>query len=443
MNKDLTIGKPQTVLIKYTLPLFVSIIFQQLYNMADSIIVGKFVGESALAAVGASYPITMIFMAVAVGSQVGCSVVISRLYGSKDYLQTKTSISTTIISGFVISTILTALGTIFSPLLINLVNTPENIFSDADLYLRIYTGGFIFLFLYNAATGIFNSLGDSRTPLIFLICSSLSNIFLDILFVSGFGWGVAGAAWATFIAQGAACVLSLIVLKKRIKFLKTEKKAKLFSLSSLKSISKVAVPSILQQSFVSVGNMFIQVLVNGFGSSVIAGYSAAIKLNTFGVTTFTTLAGGVSNFTAQNMGAVKHDRIKKGFATGLVFALSVAAVFFLLFFFFGEQLLSLFMDAQNSPLATKTGIEFLKIVSPFYFFICTKLICDGVLRGSEKMAAFMIATFTDLALRVILAFSLSGFMGTSGIWCSWPISWVIATGLSVIFYAKLAKSFNK
>ena len=443
MNRDLTVGKPQTVLLKFTFPLLISIIFQQLYNMADSIIVGKFVGENALAAVGASYPITMIFMSVAVGSQIGCSVVISRLFGSKDYLQTKTCISTTLISGFVISSFLTALGTGFSPFLIKMVNTPENIFFDANIYLLIYTAGFIFLFLYNVATGIFNSLGDSKTPLVFLICSSLSNIGLDILFVAGFGWGVAGAAWATFIAQGTACILSLIVLKKRFKILKTEKKAKLFSFGALKNISRVALPSILQQGFVSVGNMFIQFLVNGFGSPVIAGYSAAIKLNTFGVTTFNTLAGGVSTFTAQNRGAHKPERIKKGFNAGIIFALSVAAVFFILFFFFGKEFLSLFMDAENSPVATKTGLDFLKIVSPFYFFVCAKLICDGVLRGSEKMAAFMVTTFTDLALRVVLAYTFSGFMGDIGIWYAWPVSWIIACTLSVIYYIRLVKSFTR
>ena len=230
MNKDLTVGNPGSVLIKYTFPLFISIIFQQLYNMADSIIVGKFIGENALAAVGASYPITMIFMSVAIGSQIGCSVVISKLYGSGDYLQTKTCIYTTVISGLALSSLLTLAGTLCSPFLINLVSTPENIFNDANLYLQIYTGGFVFVFLYNITTGVFSSLGDSRTPLVLLICSSLFNIVLDLLFVKGFSFGVAGAAWATFIAQGAACVFSGIILKKRTDGLKTEEKAEKFSL---------------------------------------------------------------------------------------------------------------------------------------------------------------------------------------------------------------------
>lgn len=443
MNKDLTVGKPGSVLIKYTFPLFISIIFQQLYNMADSIIVGKFIGENALAAVGASYPITMIFMSVAIGSQIGCSVVISKLYGSGDYLQTKTCIYTTVISGLALSSLLTLAGTLCSPFLINLVSTPENIFNDANLYLQIYTGGFVFVFLYNITTGVFSSLGDSRTPLVLLICSSLFNIGLDLLFVKGFSFGVAGAAWATFIAQGAACVFSGIILKKRTDGLKTEEKAEKFSLPALKNIIRIAVPSILQQGFVSVGNMLIQSLINGFGSPVIAGYSAAVKLNTFAVTTFTTLAGGVSNFTAQNIGAKKYTRIKSGFFAGLIFALSVATIAFIILFFFSDSALNLFMDAQKSGEALNTGRTFLKIVSPFYFFVCAKLICDGVLRGGEKMAAFMVSTFTDLALRVILAYIFSGFAGTTGIWCAWPVSWIIASALSVVFYIKFVKSFRK
>ena len=204
MIKDLTEGNPQTVLWKFTIPMFISVIFQQLYNIADSVIAGKFAGENALAAVGASYPITMIFMAIAVGSNIGCSVVISQLFGAKEYGKMKTAVFTTLISSAVLSVALTAGGLLGSRGLMMMINTPENIFTDGALYLRIYLGGFLFLFLYNVATGIFTSLGDSKTPLYFLIGSSIGNIFLDIWCVAGFHWGVAGVAWATFLAQGAA-----------------------------------------------------------------------------------------------------------------------------------------------------------------------------------------------------------------------------------------------
>jgi Na+-driven multidrug efflux pump len=217
MIKDLTVGKTQTVLWRFTIPMFVSVIFQQMYNIADSMIAGKFAGEDALAAIGASYPITMIFMAIAIGSNIGCSVIISNLFGGKQYRQEKTAIYTTIISTVVLSFILTVVGIAASRLMLRLVQTPENIFEDGALYLRIYIGGFMFLFLYNVVTGIFTSLGDSRTPLYFLIGSSLGNIFLDLLFVIRFNGGVAGVAWATFMAQGIACILSLIVVARRIK----------------------------------------------------------------------------------------------------------------------------------------------------------------------------------------------------------------------------------
>lgn len=434
MNKDLTVGKPQRVLIMFTLPLFASVIFQQLYSIADSVIAGKYAGENALAAVGASYPITMIFMAVAFGCQIGCSVVISRYFGAKDYETTKTCISTTLIAGFVLSSLLTIAGIVLSSPLMKLVNTPENIFSDGSMYLKIYTGGFVFLFIYNVTTGIFNSLGDSKTPLLFLIFSSLGNIALDAVFVIVFEWGVAGVAWATFIAQGAACVLSVLVLLLRIRSMKTNRKPKIFSMHELGAISKVAIPSVFQQSFVSVGNMFIQGLVNSYGSSVIAGYSAAIKLNTFAITSFATFGNGISSFTAQNIGARKPERVNKGYKTETIFALIIAAVFFVAYFFFCKPLLSLFMNEESTQLAIDTGINFMRITAPFYFFVCIKLVSDGVLRGGECIAQFMATTFTDLIMRVVLAFIFSGIWGADGIWYSWPGSWIAGTALSVIFY---------
>ncbi len=418
----------------FTIPLFVSVMFQQMYNIADSVIAGKFAGEDALAAIGASYPITMIFMAVAVGCQIGCSVVISKHFGSGNMQQTKTCISTSLIAGTILSAVLTLVGVLFSGVFMQWVQTPENIFDDGKLYLMIYTGGFVFLFLYNIVTGVFNSLGDSKTPLYLLIGSSVGNVILDCILIIPLNMGVAGAAWATFAAQGAACILALILLLRRVRSMKIQG-GKLFSGRALAEISKVAVPSVLQQSFISVGNLFIQYMVNGFGSSIVAGYSAAIKLNTFAITCFTTIGNGMSSFTAQNIGANKPERIKKGFHSVMVFSLVTAAVFFLLFFLLSEQLLSLFMNDDSSQLAMDTGVDFLRIVSPFYFIVCIKLLCDGVLRGSESMGCFMAATFTDLILRVVLAAILSNTMGdVKGIWMSWPGAWAAGTVMSVIFY---------
>lgn len=429
---DLTKGKPSKMLWRFSLPMFVSVIFQQLYNIADSIIAGRFAGEDALAAVGASYPITMIFMAVAVGSNIGCSVLISQFFGAKQYRKVKTAASTTLIASFATAVILTVGGLLLCEPLMHMIKTPRNVFDDGSAYLRIYTAGLVFLFVYNVCTGIFTSLGDSQTPLYFLIGSSVGNVVLDLLFVAAFKWGVRGTAWATFIAQGAACLLALFTLRKRLGEISTETAPEMFSASMLKKIAVYAIPSILQQSFVSVGNIFIQSLVNSFGSPCIAGYSAAIKLNTFTITSFSTLSNGLSGFSAQNYGAHDPDRIKSGYKCGLKIALVVALPFFLLFFFAGNTMIKIFMDAPSKQ-AVKTGVEFLKIVSPFYFFVGIKLMSDGMLRGLGAMYAFMTATFTDLVLRVVLAFILSVPFGSTGIWLSWPFGWLVSTVISVGF----------
>lgn len=436
MMKDLTVGNPGSVLWKFSIPMFIGVIFQQIYNIADSVIAGRFAGEEALAAVGASYPITMIFMAIAIGSQIGCTIIVSQLFGAKRYKNLKSAVSTSVISGLALSGLLTAAGLLAAEAMMRLVNTPDNIFQDGALYLRIYIGGFAFLFLYNVATGIFNSLGDSRTPLYFLIASSVGNIFLDWLFVAGFHMGVAGVAWATFLAQGVACILSLLVLKKRMGEIPVEGGYPVFSIGELKKIAVVAIPSILQQSFISIGNMFIQGLINSYGSSVIAGYSAAIKLNTFTITCFTTLGNSVSSFTAQNIGAGKGERVKAGFRTGILLALGFAAVSFVILFVFGGQCLNMFMNEESTQLAHDTGVIFFRIVTPFYFFICIKLISDGVLRGSGCMGEFMVSTFADLLLRVVLAFVFAGIWGSTGIWISWPVGWTLGTLLSYGFYRK-------
>lgn len=437
MMKDLTVGEPQGVLWKFTIPMFISVVFQQMYNIADSVIAGKFAGEDALAAVGASYPITMIFMAVAVGSNIGCAVVISQFFGAKEYDRMKTAVYTTLIAATVLSAVLTAAGLFGSRGLMQMIRTPENIFGDGDLYLRIYIAGFWFLYLYNVCTGIFTSLGDSRTPLYFLIGSSLGNIVLDYWFVAGLNWGVAGVAWATFLAQGIACVLALVTMAMRLGTVKTKKKTVLFSWDMLRRISMIAVPSILQQSFISVGNIFVQGLINSFGSSVIAGYSAAVKLNTFTITSFTTLGNGVSSFTAQNIGAGKTDRIRQGRNAGVKLAFVIAVPLIIAFFGFGPAMLRMFMN-EESAVALQTGVDFLKVVSPFYLVVSVKLVSDGVLRGTGAMKAFMVATFSDLILRVVLAFVLAGMMGPMGVWLSWPVGWIVGTGVSVYYYRKIS-----
>ena len=432
MVRDMTTGNPAKVLIKFTIPMLISVMFQQLYNIADSIIAGKLLGGDALAAVGISYTITMIYMAIANGSNIGCSVVISQFFGNRNYSKMKTCINTSLVSILSLSIILTILGLIFSTPLLTALNTPNNLFKDSAAYLNVYTAGLVFLFLYNICTGIFTALGDSKTPLFFLIISSVFNVILDYILVKYTSLGVSGVAWATFIAQGIASILSFITLITRIRKLHCGK-AKFFSFNILKKILFVAVPSILQQSFVSVGNIFIQGLVNTFGDIVVAGFSAAGKLNTFTITTLTALGNSMSSYTAQNVGAGKFDRIKKGVKYSYIVSFVITTPLFILFNFFPELMMKIFISSTDIAII-QAGIAFLKTVAPFYLFISIKLIIDGVLRGSGAVNIFMISTFSDLLLRVILSFVLAPIFAQQGIWYSWPIGWLLATAISCIFY---------
>lgn len=433
MNKDLTVGKPEMVLWKFCMPLFGSIIFQQLYNIADSFVAGKFIGENALAAVGESYGITMIFIAFAFGCNIGCSVIVSQLFGAKDYNRMKTAVYTTLIASAMLCIFLMLVGILSCSWLLHITNTPEEIFEDSKLYLDIYIWGFPFLLFYNVATGFFSALGDSKTPFIFLAISSTSNVAVDIWFVAVFHMGVAGVAWATFLCQGISCVLAVVVVFRRLSKIKTEGKIQVFSNELFRKIAVIAIPSILQQSFISVGNIIIQGVINGFGSSVMAGYSAAVKLNNLVITSFTTLGNGISNYTAQNLGAGIPKRVKSGFKAGVKMVWIICIPIVALYLVASNGLIEAFMD-EPSELVLLSGVQFLKIVSPFYFVISVKLVADGILRGAGMMNQFMIATFTDLVLRVVLAILLPMQFGYIGIWLSWPIGWGIATVLSVWFY---------
>lgn len=432
MIKDMTEGEPRKVLLGFMLPMLGSVIFQQMYNIIDSVVAGKCIGPDALAAVGASYPITMIFVAIGLGMNVGCSVLISQLFGAKKMEELKTAVFTSIISVLVLSLILTVLGQIGCNAMIRLLQTPDNIFKDSSLFLRIYIFGLVFVFVYNICNGIFTALGDSATPFYFLVASSVGNIILDLVFVICFKFGVGGLAWATFTAQGLAAIAALFVLMKRIGNIKTEKFQR-FSGNTLKKLVWISVPSILQQSFVSIGNLFIQSIVNSYGSVVIAGYSGAIKLNTFAVTAFSTIGNSLSNFVAQNIGARKMERVKQGFRACFRMSLCIIIPFTLLYVFGGNLMMRIFVNADKKAVIQE-GVLFLRIVAPFYLVVCIKLICDGVLRGAAAMKLFMITTFSDLILRVILAFVFQIFWGTVGIWWAWPVGWIAGMFLSIAFY---------
>ena len=434
MNKDLTHGNPGTVLWQFCIPMFGSILFQQLYNIADSLVAGKFISDEALAAVGNGYEVTLLFIAVAFGCNIGCSVVTAQKFGAKQYGEMKTAVFTTLIASGVICGGLMLLGFTCLDGLLKWIHTPDNVFADSRCYLEVYILSLPFVFFYNVASGIFSALGDSRTPFWFLAASSLSNIAMDIWFVTAFDMGVAGVAWATLICQGISCVLAVLVVLRRLARIQTDK-VPLFSWRMLQHIARVAVPSMLQQSFISVGNMVLQGIINSFGSGVMAGYSGAIKLNNLVVTSFTTLGNGVSNYTAQNLGAGKHERVRQGHKAGIKMVWMLCIPLAAAYFFLGGPLMKIFLK-DGSADAMNTGITFLRIVAPFYFVVSVKLVTDGVLRGSGRMKEFMIATFSDLILRVGLAFVYSSRLGSIGIWLSWPVGWIVGTAASLYCYLK-------
>ena len=300
-----------------------------------------------------------------------------------------------ILGGF----ILMLVGLLLSRQLLGLINTPDEIMKDSQLYLNIYICGLPFVFFYNVATGIFSALGDSKTPFFFLMASSLSNIAVDILFVTAFGMGVDGVAWATFLCQGVSCVLALVFVFRRLAkiHLPEGQRAPVFSGRLLGRVARVAIPSILQQSFVSVGNIVLQSIINSFGTAVMAGYSASVKLNNLVITSLVTLGNGISNFTAQNLGAQKPDRIRSGFRAGLYLVWALCVPPTVLYFFAGAPLVKIFVDNPTQK-ALATGVQFLHIVAPFYVIVASKIVADGVLRGAGKMGPFMVSTLYSIII---------------------------------------------
>lgn len=434
MNKDLTVGKTSKVLWIFCLPLFGSVLFQQLYNIADSFVAGHYIGHQALASVGNSYEITLIFLAFAFGCNVSSSVIVAQIFGSKRYGKMKTGILTAFLASGLICLLLMVFGLLFSKRLLLALQTPSTLMEDSLSYLRIYIFSLPFVFYYNLSTGIFSALGDSKTPFLFLVVSSMSNVLMDIFFVKYLKRGVTGLAEATLLCQGISCLLALYYLSKRLKKIKDQEKGEFFSWSIVRDLAKIAIPSTLQQSFISVGNLFIQAMVNSFGIHVMAGYAASVKLNNLLITSLTTFGNGVSSFSGQNLGAGKTDRIQEAFHAGLKLVWLIVLPIFLLYFFQGEKLLVFFIEDEAKE-ALAVGKEFLQILSPFYFVVSVKLLCDGILRGISKMKEFMIATFTDLILRVLLCyiFSRTG-LASRGLWLGWPVGWLAGMVLSYYYF---------
>lgn len=440
MIKNLTEGKPLKLLFFFSLPMLMGNLFQQLYNMVDSIVVGNFVGADALAAVGASFPVVFLSVALASGLSMGCNVVISQLFGAGRIREMKTTISTALISQFMLSIFITILGEIIAPGLLRLLKTPESIRPDSLIYLQIYFAGVVFLFMYNTLNGVFNALGDSITPLFFLIVSTLTNIALDLLFVIKFQMGVAGVAWATLIAQGICAILSMVTLVFRIRKLKDEvlpdgeimEKRVLFHFSAVERIAKVGVPSMIQQSIVSISMLMMQGLVNSYGPVFIAGYTAATKIDSLAMMPNMNFSNAMSSYTAQNIGAHKIERVREGYKANLfmviIFSIMITAAIFL----YGPWLLNLFMDSAANVEVINYGMSYMRIVSSFYILMGIMFTSNGLLRGAGDMKFFMASSLFNLASRLIVAYTLSPYIGSIAIAWSIPIGWFVGSAISFI-----------
>lgn len=434
-------GGARHVLLAYSLPLFGSIIFQQLYNIADSFVAGHFISTEALAAVGNSSEITLIFIAIAFGCNIGTSVVTANLFGQKEMKQVHTCVTTALIFCGILGVLLSVVGILTSEWMLTLLDTPVETMKDSVAYIQIYLMSYVFLMLYQVATGIFSALGDSKTPFYFLAVSSITNIFVDILFVRDFHMGVPGVAWATFLCQSISGIVAVIFVLKKVHEVVGGEKCPLFSGVLLKKMLIIAIPSAIQQSFISVGNILVQRVINGFGTACMGGYTAAIKLNNMFVTSVTALGNGMSNYTSQNLGAGKNERVRHGCRSGVTIGMTMGAIFAVVFYVFAKPLVYAFISDGNLE-AVDVGVDFLHIVTPFYVFLSIKLMVDGVQRGAARMLQFMIATLSDLFLRVVLSFTLSPIFGIRGVWYSWPIGWIVGIVLSATLYLVWARKLT-
>ena len=413
---------PGKALLMFVIPMILGNLFQQFYNITDSVIVGRFVGEQALAAVGASYAITNVFIAIAIGGGNGSAVVISQFFGAGKMGKMKTAVFTTLINFLAISACLGLVGVVLNDQILHWVNTPEDVFADAAIYLSIYFMGLPFLFMYNIQASIFNALGDSKKPLYLLIFSSLLNIVLDLVLVVCFDQGVRGVAVATLMAQGVSAVVSFVLLMKKLKGYQTEEKYGYYDTSMVRSMVRIAVPSTVQQSIVHIGILLVQAVVNNFGSAALAGYSAGSRIESLSIVPMLAIGNAMSTFTAQNIGAGKLERVKEGYKMCYVLVLSTGLFLCIMYQLFGGQFVSLFLE-DSSGEAYAVGVEYVKFLAFFYSFIGLKNATDGLLRGAGDVVAFTTANLVNLSIRVIVTNIFAPIYGIQVAWMAVPMGW--------------------
>jgi len=432
--KNLTEGNSGSLIFKFAIPMLIGNVFQQLYNVVDSIIVGRYIGKQALAAVGASFPLIFMMISFVVGVAMGTTIIVSQYFGARDIKMVKRSIETLYVFLFFASIIVTILGISLSGPIFRLINLPEDVMPQAITYFNVYLLGTIFFFGFNGISSVLRGLGDSKTPLYFLVISTIMNVILVWLFVAVFKWGVAGSAWATVIAQAGAFFTGVIYLNRTHEIVKLNSLNLVFDRAIFRKSLMIGLPTGLQQTFVSMGMLAVTRIVNGFGTDVIAAYSVAMRIDSLAVMPAMNFGAALSTFVGQNLGANKPERVKQGFKATFMMSGALALLTSLFVIVFREQLMHLFTD---DVAVIAIGAEYLVIVSSFYIFFSAMFVIGGVMRGAgDTLIPMFITLFALWVIRIPAAWILSRYFGVDGIWWSIPVAWFIGMSLSYLYYLK-------
>ncbi len=430
--KDLTSGKEGKLIFLFALPMLFGSIFQQLYNIVDSIIVGRILGKEALAAVGNAFPIFFTLISLIIGLSFGGTIVISQYFGAKDFEKVKRAIGTLYLFLFVTSGILTLLGLVFIDNILQLVKLPEELYAGAKTYTTIFIMGLITFFGYNGTAAILRGLGDSKTPMVFMIISTLVNIGLDLLFIIKFKWGIAGAAIATVVSQGGAFITAVWYLNKFHKLINISFSDLVFDKKIFRQTLQIGLPTGLQQTFVSLGMLALQRIVNDFGTDVIAGYSVAGRIDSLAMTPAMIFSQALAAFVGQNIGAGKNERVTNGLKATLIMSSAVAIILTTIVVFTKEFLVGLF---NQDPEVIRIGSQYLIIVSGCYLIFSIMFSYNGVLRGAgDTLIPMFITLFSLWLIRIPGAYFLSERIGAAGIWWAVPIGWVLGLIMSYFYY---------
>ncbi len=437
--KDLTIGSEQSQIFRFAMPMLVGNLFQQFYNIVDSIIVGNFINKEALAAVGASFPVIFTLISFVIGIGSGATIVISQYFGAKDYKQVIKAIDTLFIFMFFVSLLVTLLGLLFGESIFRLLQLPEHLMPQAMEYFQVYISGAFLFFGFHTTSSILRGLGDSKTPVYFLAIATVFNVFFDLLFIVVFEWGIAGAAWATIISQGGAFFTAIIYLNKTHELIQFSLKNLVFDKEIFTKSLKIGLPTSIQQSFIAIGMTALIGIVNKFGTNVIAAYSVAIRINSLATLPAMNFGSALSMFVGQNLGAGKIQRVRKGLISTVVMSAIISIIVTATVILFNHELMDLF---TNDAAVIDIGAEYLLIVGSFYILFSVMFSTMGVLRGAGATVIPMIASIISLwAVRLPIAWWLSGEIGYQGIWWANPIGWVV--GLIIVYTYYLTGRWKK